>query len=98
MAEPLFVPNPALGAELEREGTLVPDERAAADAIAAYAKTIAPVDSGAFQASIRVSEDGHDVAVYSDVAYAPYLEFGTSDTPTFATLRRAGEAVGNLGT
>jgi len=64
----------------------------AADEMVEEAKSIAPVDTGAFQASIHAEVDGLTAAVGSDIEYAVYLEFGTSDTPTFATLRRASEA------
>lgn len=53
---------------------------------------IAPIATGAYQSSLAVDE-GLEPIVYSDIRYAPYLEFGTSDTPVFATLRRASETV-----
>jgi hypothetical protein len=59
------------------------------------AKAIAPVDTGAYRDSIEADVDfggpGGEIrgVMFSDIRYAPYLEFGTSDTPTFATLRRA---------
>lgn len=54
------------------------------------AKSLAPVDTGAFQDSITLDK-GLEPVVYSDIRYAGYLEFGTSDTPTFAVFRRASE-------
>ena len=55
------------------------------------ARALAPVDTGAYQASIQTQQEGVTGQLYSDIEYAQYLEFGTSDTPTFATLRRASE-------
>ena len=57
------------------------------------AKATAPVLTGAYRDSLATRVVGLDGIVYSDIEYAPYLEFGTSDTPTFATLRRASESV-----
>jgi hypothetical protein len=57
------------------------------------AKATAPVLTGAYRNSLEKRVVGLDGIVFSDIEYAPYLEFGTSDTPTFATLRRASEDV-----
>lgn len=62
-------------------------------AIEAAAKSIAPVLTGSYQDSIQTRVAGLDGIVFSDIEYAPFLEFGTSDTPTFATLRQASEMV-----
>jgi len=51
----------------------------------------APVDTGAYRDSLFM-DGGLEPTVGSDIRYAGYLEFGTSDTPVFATLRRASEA------
>lgn len=72
-----------------------------ANQILALAKQLVPVRSGSLQESGRV-EFGLDGDIVTakvifgggDVDYAVYVEFGTSDTPTFAFLRRAGEAYG----
>jgi len=61
--------------------------------IEAEAKATAPVLTGAYRNSLTTRVAGIDGIVYSDLDYAPFLEFGTSDTPTFATLRRASENV-----
>jgi hypothetical protein len=61
------------------------------DQILDAARSLAPVETGAYRASIQASQDNINGTVYSDIRYAPYLEFGTSDTPTFATLRQASE-------
>jgi len=59
----------------------------------AEARNIAPVDTGAYQASIETEIQGTTATLSSSIRYARYLEFGTSDTPTFATLRQASESV-----
>ncbi len=64
---------------------------------AQYARESAPVATGAYRDSIEAvvveEDDGWKGKVIADVPYAVYLEFGTEDTPTFATLRRAGETI-----
>ena len=64
---------------------------------AQYARERAPVATGAYRDSIEAAvvegDDGWKGRVVADVPYADYLEFGTEDTPTFATLRRAGETI-----
>lgn len=91
-----FVPNPLFERELLASTVLDPPLADTADEIATKARGIAPVDTGTYRDSIQVIT-GHDggepsAAVYSDVEYAPFLEFGTSDTPTFAVFRRASES------
>ena len=64
---------------------------------AQYARESAPVATGAYRDSIEADvveeDDGWKGRVVAGASYSVYLEFGTSDTPTFATLRRAGEAI-----
>ncbi len=55
------------------------------------ARSIAPVDTGAYRNSLGTSQQGPRGQLEADIRYAIYLEFGTSDTPIFATLRRASE-------
>jgi len=55
---------------------------AGADAVKTEAQLLCPVDTGALQASLTVSELSEDAgvaeaAVYTEVEYAPYVEFGT---------------------
>lgn len=69
-----------------------------ADKIAERAKSIAPVRTGFYRDSIVAVEaeggkPGEWVVVANDPK-AAYLEYGTSDTPTFATLRTAAEGEG----
>lgn len=64
-----------------------------ADDAADEARAIAPYDEGDYRDSIG-STVVHDEGVlkgivYSDDPKAMWLEFGTEDTPTFATLRRS---------
>lgn len=59
------------------------------------AKQIAPVDTGAYQDSIRLEHFPFHVEVVADISYAGYLEFGTGDTPAFHTLETALETAAN---
>lgn len=71
-----------------------------ADSVANEARLIAPVGTpardphpGAYKASIR-AEGNNVIAGNRKVFYAWMLEFGTVDTPIFATLRRASRIAG----
>lgn len=87
-----YIPNvPAIEIAATEGGTL--GVLYATPRIAEAARSIAPVLTGAFKASITHEIQGLKGIVYSDIRYARYLEFGTSDTPTFATFRRASEMV-----
>lgn len=70
----------------------------AGEKILAAANNIVPVDTGALQESGHVELDirgPHLIAhVTYSTPYAVYVEFGTSDTPTFAMLRRGAESAG----
>jgi HK97 gp10 family phage protein len=78
----------------------------AAESILEAARETAPVASGtenavpgALRDSGRIEVDGKMIyrVIFGgtgDVDYAAYVEFGTSDTPTFAFLRRGVEAAG----
>lgn len=88
-----FVLNPVGVAELgvsPQMGEAV--EKMTAE-IEAAAKAYAPVRTGAYRDSIASSlEIVGDVYVGKVTASAPYarfIEFGTSDTPTFQPLRKA---------
>jgi hypothetical protein len=85
-----YIPNiPVIEAVAESVGTLAVN--IVTDQVLGAAKALAPVATGAYRASLQSDKNGLNAAVFSDIRYAMYLEFGTSDTPTFATLRRASE-------
>lgn len=90
-----FIPNPLIGVEIEASGMLLLPLDSTAETIADRARNLAPVDTGTYRNSIQADsgmENGKSVGqVSSDVPYAAFIEFGTSDTPTFAVLRRASE-------
>jgi len=93
-----FVPNPAFEAELLRTPEMVHALGEIAEKKAAKARRTAPVGSpdedphpGRFRDSIDSDaglEDGKALGrVYSDDPDFRYIEFGTEDTPRWATLR-----------
>jgi hypothetical protein len=88
-----FVPNPAGIKALAAAPPMVATMGAKAQEIEERAKSLAPVETGRYRDSIRAEADiegGTAVGrVSSDVPYAVYIEYGTSDTPVFAPLRRA---------
>lgn len=94
----VFVPNPSFPQEWARsdDARRLAEDRARAGL--RHAQSIAPVRTGEYRASLAaravLTDEGWVGLIYSDAAHAPFLEWGTSDTPTFATLRRALEASG----
>lgn len=91
----VFIPNPIGIAAVPMSPGVVVVTGEVAEGIATVARTIAPVLTGAYRDSISASvgiEGGHALAhVSAGTDHAQYVEFGTSDTPTFAPLRRAAE-------
>ncbi len=68
-----------------------------AKASADEAQAVAPVKTGAYAASIGVTNDGDGVRLVATDWKANWIEFGTgapSPTPAFAPLRRGCEAAG----
>ncbi len=51
---------------------------AGAEVVAGGARSICPVDTGALQASIAVSQSGTNAQISANTDYAAYVEFGTS--------------------
>lgn len=90
--------NPAATAELARTLEMVETLRARAEDAAEESRAIAPVDTGEYRDSITAEagiEGGFARGrVNAGKFTAGWLEFGTSDTPTFAPLRRGAEAAG----
>jgi len=97
-----FVPNPAFEAELLRSPEMVHALGTIAEKKAEKARATAPVGSGddphpgQFRDSIGWDagyEDGVAIGrVFSDDPDFIYIEFGTEDTPRFATLRNCLES------
>ncbi len=97
----VFVPDKDGLRELETEA----DFMEFAEAIAEEAKRIAPRDDEDYANSIKAVKVEQSIFseltgqtggfyVASDVFYAWMLEYGTVDTPTFATLRTAAKNLG----
>lgn len=89
-----FVPNPRFESEAKRSAEMKAAMKRGAQAAADEARRMAPVDTGEYRASIRVVETADGARVVADDDKATYIEFGTSDTPAFAPLRRGTEAAG----
>lgn len=64
-----------------------------AEAVLAEAEAIVPVDTGTLRDSLEISvDDDGGVIVGTPVEYAPFVEFGTSDTPAQPFLRPAADS------
>ena len=94
MAGARFVPNPALIPNLLKSRMIGSRMLVAAEIVAARARQLVPVDTGALQESIEAEASIGEARVWARTSYATYVEFGTSDTPAFAYLRGAAGSVG----
>lgn len=98
MNQVTFVPNPLGIASITKQPAMGQAMAEVAEDKVPVAKALAPVRTGAYADSIHVEQtiEGGDMAamLVADVDYAVFVEFGTSDTPTFAPLRRALEMGG----
>lgn len=94
MSTSYYRPNPAMIPELQHDPYMHAEMEARGEEIAKVAADLAPVLTGALSASISAEvQSDAEVIVSSDVRYAAYVEFGTSDTPTQPFLRPAGDQV-----
>ena len=89
-----FVPNLGIEDDWNESADGQECKRQVAEEILAEAQAIAPVRTGTYRDSLGVEESPDDVAVIADVDYGGYIEFGTSDTPEFAPLRRGRDEAG----
>lgn len=93
-----FKYNPAATAQLARTAAMVETLREKAEDSAEQSRAIAPVDTGEYRDSITATagiSKGFAIGrVNAGKFTAGWLEFGTSDTPVFAPLRRGAEAAG----
>ncbi len=88
-----YIPNPAMIPELMASPELAVEMGVRGAAIASIASDLAPVLTGALAASLDYQVGPGEVTISSDVPYAAYVEFGTSDTPAQPFLRPAGDQV-----
>jgi len=84
-----FIPSFNIDGKLQEEFMDSGAQDEVAEEIAEAARSVAPVDTGAYRDSIHI-EDGKVVA---DVDYAAVIEVGSSDTPAFSPLRRGAETI-----
>jgi hypothetical protein len=84
-----FVPNPDFAREIDRQAEFRAGKVRIAEEVAGMAKAIAPKRTGTYARSLGVHVVGPAVYVRSTDWKAGLLEYGTNDTPTFATIRRA---------
>lgn len=96
-----FIPNrPVIYGVLPETPLVQAQLRYLTEEAADAARSIAPYRTGEYHDSIHVEEsEGQSdvpgtVVLVADAPHAVYVEFGTSDTPTFAPLRRGMEAAG----
>lgn len=94
-----FKADPLAERKLESWPGLIPEIDKRVKAAEAVAIATAPIETGKYKESIS-SETGYDERakvigrLKSDDWKAHWIEFGTSSTPAYATLRRALDAIG----
>jgi hypothetical protein len=86
-----FEPNRHFEVEMLAEGVGRPELIAAAEQAAELARADAPVSSGNYRDSINAGAVDDDVLLWTDSPYGALIEWGSEDTPVFATLRTAAE-------
>lgn len=89
-----FVPNPRFEQQVSKSREMKRALREATEPALREAQRLAPVDTGEYRDSLQIVEDANGVRLMSDDDKASYIEFGTSDTPAFAPLRKGTEAAG----
>jgi hypothetical protein len=92
-----FKKNPLVEDQIRRSVEMERALRAQAEAAAAAAREMAPVDSGDYRDGIKADSDRDPIARAAVVATdfkSHWIEFGTIRQPARAILRRACEAVG----
>ncbi len=92
-----FIPTPGWEDEFLGSGDAAAATRAAAEAALVEADRIAPEDQGDYRAGLEVVEGDNDGESRLQGTFwtSALVEFGTSDTPTFAPLRRGTEIAGS---
>ncbi len=92
----MFIPNPRFPSDYEQSDEAKTFLMSVGGEVVTQAQGLAPVNTGAYEASIGVQEadTGHGVWVVAADWKAGFVEFGTSRTPAFAPLRRGAEATG----
>lgn len=81
----------AMQAIIDADPRVVAAKLKIAEEAADYWKSISPVDSGAYRDSIKAHQNGTDVWVEASDPAAPFIEYGTKDTPEFAPRQKTDE-------
>lgn len=91
-----FIPNPLVGKQWEHAIETKVMIAGVGEEVAAFAKTLAPVDTGALRDSIAShsgAEGPASAEILAEVPYAAFVEFGTSLMEASPYLRPALDAV-----
>jgi hypothetical protein len=94
-----FVPNPMFEEQLQRATFLIDDMGDMAEKALEGVRSTAPVDTGAYrdswQSEAGIGPDGKATGrVYTEDKRANFIEFGTSEYPFGAPMRRGLERAG----
>jgi hypothetical protein len=94
MATSRFVPNPAFESQLKRADFLQDAMLEVAESIAENAVSVAPVEEGDYREGIEAVSDGEGAVVNANDWKSGFVEFGTTNNPAWAPLRRGCEIAG----
>lgn len=76
---------------LQHDAEVVAAKVELAEKAAAYAKSIAPVETGAYRDNINVHQEGDNVWVGFDDEAANIIEYGNARTPEYAVRQKTEE-------
>ncbi len=94
MTRRAYVPNPAAAEQLKRQGEYREGLGKISKNLAASIELASPVETGAFQDSIKTFDAGDHRGVMSDDPFAHLVEFGSVNNPPYAPFRRGVRAAG----
>lgn len=84
-----FIPQSEIDDYLESSPDILSGKVELAEEVVEHAQSIAPEDSGEYKAGIKVRRYGRNgVGVVFSDPKSSLIEYGTSDTPEFAVMRR----------
>lgn len=89
-----FKPDPNFEAELARSVQYLEGLERAAQPAAEFAKSVAPVATGAYRDSIDVRRVGQKVYLSATDFKAWWIEYGSAHNPPSSPLRRGARAAG----
>lgn len=89
-----FISEDEIAEHFEESAEILQYKMLVAQQAVEYAKSIAPVDTGAYRDSIKVERRGSKVRVVWKDYKSHWIEYGTEDTPEYAIRAKTIEHFG----